>query len=405
MDPQLLGKIVLARFLEIPLARFNRTVIEAEALIGKLRLERWIGVGQLADARLCAGPADTDAPRSALTLGTVLDGAHGPVLAYHRESFTREYRFAEEEIGQLVARAAWPEGCAGLVSRLRLINTRNRLSHALVNAVLTAQAAYLRTGDPLRLVSLPQALISARLRADPALSVVADAGRVSRLVRALTLTLPGGRVAPLGELVPKPRQVHRHLVECIIREEKERMLQGALGAPLSDGDIAAILRREYGADLLRRTVASIRQDLAIPDSRGRRQRMAYLVATEGFSALMPLTPQILRTAVPPHPGVYEIRTTGASGAEEKAKGWISRGAKPSRAGVIYIGSSGDLRKRLGDHLRGNSDNMLLHSQIAGGAARVRYCLVNEAWRVAERRLYEVFCETFGEPPPCNRMSP
>ncbi|MEJ0045633.1 MAG: GIY-YIG nuclease family protein [Rhodospirillales bacterium] len=87
------------------------------------------------------------------------------------------------------------------------------------------------------------------------------------------------------------------------------------------------------------------------------------------------------------------------------KGWINKEINPARPGVIYIGSSGDLRKRLGDHLRGNSDNMLLYSQIADGAARVRYCLISEAWRTAERKLYEVFCDTFGAPPPCNRMSP
>ncbi len=37
--------------------------------------------------------------------------------------------------------------------------------------------------------------------------------------------------------------------------------------------------------------------------------------------------------------------------------------------VVYIGSAGDLRKRLGDHLRGSSDNPLLYRHIADGAAR------------------------------------
>lgn len=41
-------------------------------------------------------------------------------------------------------------------------------------------------------------------------------------------------------------------------------------------------------------------------------------------------------------------------------------------GVVYIGSAGDLRKRLGDHLRGSSDNTLLYRHVADGAARVRF---------------------------------
>jgi RNA polymerase sigma-54 factor len=36
---------------------------------------------------------------------------------------------------------------------------------------------------------------------------------------------------------------------------------------------------------------------------------------------------------------------------------------------------------------------------------VRFRLVSEGWRWAERDLYRVFCETFGTPPLCNRMSP
>ncbi|MEJ0045632.1 MAG: hypothetical protein WDN04_05455 [Rhodospirillales bacterium] len=230
-------------------------------------------------------------------------------MLYHRESYVREYRFDEEAIQHLMSQPDIPAGQAGVLSRLRLVNTRNRLTQALVRAVLAAQTAYLRSGDALTLVPLTQAMVSARLRRDPALSVVADAGRISRLVRGLSLTRPDGRIVPFNELFPKPRQVHRYFVECI-REEKNRMLQGELHAPLSDEAIAEILAREYGTRLLRRTVASIRQDLAIPDSRGRRHRMDYLVATEGFSALVPLTPQTLRSVVPPHPGVYEIRTMG-----------------------------------------------------------------------------------------------
>lgn len=73
--------------------------------------------------------------------------------------------------------------------------------------------------------------------------------------------------------------------------------------------------------------------------------------------------------------------------------------------VVYIGSAGDLRKRLGDHLRGGSGNALLYRHIADGAARVRFRLISAGWRWAERELYRVFCETFGAPPLCNRMSP
>jgi len=187
-----------------------------------------------------------------------------------------------------------------------------------------------------------------------------------------------------------------------------------LREPLTDEAIAGIIEREYGIRLLRRTVANIRHDLAIPDYKSRSRRANYLAATEGFSALVPLTPQALRIMVPAQPGVYEIRVAFDSSLAGEKEEWLGKSVPPAcvqhadRPGphsVVYIGSAGDLRKRLGDHLRGNSGNALLHRHIAEGAARVRFRLISDGWRWVERELYRVFCETFGAPPLCNRMSP
>lgn len=210
---------------------------------------------------------------------------------------------------------------------------------------------------------------------------------------------------PLPGLFPRARQLHCHYVDYLIKKEKSWITEGILEGPLSDGEIAEILARDWGVRLLRRTVADIRHQLAIPDCRRRRHRMNYLVATEGFSALMPLTFQALRSAVPAHPGVYEIRAAAAAPPAEANEPLERSGPSPEPHGVVYLGSAGDLRKRLGDHLRGSSDNPLLYRYIAEGIARVRFRPVSEGWRWMERELYRVFCETFGAPPLANPMSP
>ena len=235
--------------------------------------------------------------------------------------------------------------------------------------------------------------------------MVADAGRISRLERGVSITLPNGKTIPLVGLLPKPRQIHCYLVDYVIKKEKTWITEGALGGPLSDEGIAEMLEREYEVRLLRRTVVNIRRALAIPDCRKRRQRMNYLMATEGFSALVPLTPQALRGVVPAHPGVYEIRSDSPCDLGGYTNPAERRTLLPEPNDVIYIGSAGDLRKRLGDHLRGSSGNTLLHRCIVEGAARVRFRMITDGWRWVERELYQVFCETFGAPPLCNRMSP
>jgi len=410
IDAALLGKIVLARFLELPLRAFDRLVTQTEFSTGFTALRPWVTVSQLEGAQVAHDAADTHQTGTPQTqaspiLGEIHETSQGLMFLYHRDSYAREYRFDEEGVNHLMSRPDFPVERAGVLRRLRLINTRNRLTHALMQAVLASQAAYLRSGQALALLPLTQAEISARLRTESNLSVVADPGRISRLVRVLSIALPNGKAVPLGGLFPKPRQVHCHFVDHVIKREKTWMLEGVLREPLTDEAIAAILEREYGIRLLRRTVANIRHDLAIPDCRSRSQRMNYLAATEGFSALVPLTPQALRTAIPAQPGVYEIRAALGLPMGEAKAGWLEKSAPPGPHSIVYIGSSGDLRKRLGDHLRGNSDNVLLHNHLADGAARVRFRLVSEGWRRAERDLYRVFCETFGTPPLCNRMSP
>ena len=405
IDAGLLGKIVLARFLQLPLRALDRLVTRTESSTGFTALRPWVTVGQLEGAQVAHDAADTPQPQASPVLGEVREASRGLMFLCHRDSYAREYRFDEEGVNHLMSRPDFPAELAGVLRRLRLINTRNRLTHALMQVVLASQAAYLRSGQALALLPLTQAEISARLRSESNLSVVADPGRISRLVRVLSITLPNGEAVPLGGLFPKPRQVHCHFVDHVIKREKTWMLQGVLWEPLTDEAIAEILEREYGIRLLRRTVANIRHDLAIPDCRSRRQRMNYLAATEGFSALVPLTPQALRTAIPAQPGVYEIRAALGLPVNEAKEGWLEKSALLSPHGVVYIGSTGDLRKRLGDHLRGSSDNVLLYNHLADGAVRVRFRLVSEGWRWAERDLYRVFCETFGTPPLCNRMSP
>jgi RNA polymerase sigma-54 factor len=405
IDAALLGKIMLARFLALPLRAFDRLVIQAESSTGFNALRPWVTVGRLEGARVVHDAAGIPQTKASLILGEVREAGRDLTFLYHRDSYAREYRFDDEEgMNRLMAREETPRDFAGTLRRLRLINTRNRLTHALVQAVLVSQAAYLRSGQALSLLPLTQAEISTRLRSESNLSVVADPGRISRLVRGLSIALANGKAVPLSTLFPKPRQVHCHFVDHMIKTEKTWMSEGLLQGPLTDEAVAAILEREHGIRLSRRTVANIRHDLAIPDYKRRSQRTDYLAATEEFSALVPLTAQALRTAVPVHSGVYEIRTAFTFRPSEE-RDWPGKSVPVVPHGVVYIGSAGDLRKRLGDHLRGSSDNALLYRHVADGAARVRFRLVSEGWRWVERELYRVFCETFGTPPSCNRMSP
>lgn len=397
LDVALLGKITLSRFLQLPLRALDRLVAETEACADYRALARWVSADRVDRTDLVPMPAPTGAARPALSSSTLLgavhagsQGAGGMAFVFQRDSYARLYHFDEAALAAATAQPDFSPGMAAVLHKLRLINSRNRLTHAMLQNVLELQASYLRSGQASLLSPLTQASLSERLRSNPQLAVIADPSRISRLTRGMSILLPQQNEVALTALFAKPRHVARHLVDQVIKKESAWILQGLLSAPLSDAAIAGILARDHGVHVSRRTVVNIRRDLAIPDCRNRSMRMFYLAATEGFSALVPLTSQMLRTSVPAHAGVYEIRGVIAT---------------PRPHSVLYIGSATNLRKRLGDHLRGNSDNQLLYQHIAGGIARVRFRLIDDGWRLAERNLYRVFCETFGAPPLCNRMSP
>ncbi|MHB0974639.1 MAG: GIY-YIG nuclease family protein [Thiobacillus sp.] len=376
----MLGKIMVARFLEAPLGRVRGLVREIEPSPCFRRLEGLIVVGTVRDACVadCAEPPPG-------VLGKVAKLGNHTGFLYYDAAYAREYVFDDDALARYVDASREP-ALARLASRLRLVNTRNRLTHALVQTVLDMQAEYLESGSPLSLRPLSQAQVSATLRRNRSLPVVADEGRVSRLVRSLAIRLPGGKDVSMQTLFLSRRHDHCRLVAHVIKDEKDGLAEGTIEKPLTDGEIAEMVERKFGVQLLRRTVAYVRRDLGIPGCRERGKQGDYHVMISGFSAIFPLTPEALRTWAPRCPGVYEIRAGGGA------------------PGTVYIGSAGNLRKRLADHLRGSGGNLQLKRIVAEGAG-FRYWRVTNEWRVLEREVYRAFCKTYGTPPPCNRVSP
>ena len=174
----------------------------------------------------------------------------------------------------------------------------------------------------------------------------------------------------------------------MIKIEKSLIQEGSIKGPLSDSEIARRIEETFGAPISRRTVSHIRRTLGIPGKVGRSGSGSYREATADFSPPLPLTPLSVRKSAPSLPGVYEIRSFVPGEPEE----------------VVYIGSAGNLRKRLSHHLYSSGGNPLLRKRISGGA-RFRYRVFKEDWRTAERTIYRSFLNTFGKPPECNRASP
>ncbi|BAM06311.1 RNA polymerase factor sigma-54 [Leptospirillum ferrooxidans] len=379
LDPALLGKIVVARFLELPLQRFDLFVQRLESELLTQRLSGVITIREIEGTKM-----GQNVDPEGKTIGEIGWEGNTPELLYHKKSYIRTYHFDDTDQEGILQKKEFQK----MVQSFRLINTRNHLTYALIQYMLRYQATYLRASDPTLLRPLTQSQISFGLATGGFYSGIADSSRISRLIRTLFVKMPDNRIRDLSILSPSSREICCHFINRVIKLERSLMDEGKLLDPLTDGEIAERVGADFGSHLSRRTVAYIRRELGIPEGKERRQVRCYHVATAHFSPPMFLSTPILREVVPNEPGVYEIRSF----------------VPGSHEGVIYIGSTRDLRKRLHHHLQGTGNNQRLREKIVRGA-RFRFRIVREHWRDEEREIYRTFCVTYGTPPECNRMSP
>ncbi len=384
IERDFLGRILVARILEMPLAALDRHI---KALEAGEPFQRLVGCFEQQSVADEFSSGDTDVKGSLLGRIDVHFGQ--PFFCYTSHRLSRRYYFRDDTLDRILRGGDRDQQCIRVVHQLLLVNTRNMLTAAVLKVLLEVQADYFRSGDLLDQKPLSQSELARRINAGGFCHGKADKSRISRLLRDLNVQLACGSVVPLASLCPKVRDLNRRYVLETIRREQMEVIDRN-GSPYTDQQIAAMVGDVFGARVTRRTVAYLRRDLGIPDCRERPRRSGYLNATQGFTQLLTLDEEVVRTRVPEVPGVYEIR--------------IKR-LPLAKYSVIYIGSSGDLRKRLLEHLRGKNRNPSLTQLALNGSAYFRYRTVEVFWRDLERETYLAFYKTFGGRPLCNRMSP
>lgn len=386
LPPIFFGKILLARFLGLSLKRFDAYVKAVDADPGWTRLSGFVEIGRLKGSNL-ANPLD----KGSVVFGEIISNGFYPIFLYHAPSFVREYRFDEDNAWHFLRDGGGNEDLRKLVRRLRLINTRNRTAHALIGFLLRYQTRYFQTADPIDLKPLTLAEIVKGLDEEKDIDVHRhrfDPTRISRLLKSFPVLFPNGRVRGLSDLCPGSKEICCHFVDRVIKSEKSLILEGSINGPLSDDDVAGRVESLFGARISRRTVSHIRRELGIPIGKNRAGGRTYHEATADFSPPIVLTSKNVRTHVPDEAGVYEIRSFVPGLPEE----------------IVYIGSAGNLRKRLTYHLYATFGNPCLRGRISEGV-RFRYRIFREEWRTAEREIYRAFLATYGKSPECNRVSP
>jgi len=422
---RLVGNIIFADFLKKPLEKYRYIIegVERSSILGRLP----IVIRRLSKAE--AGNRKDAYPSR--VIAEIIRSGRSFSIRYVYEGFNKVYLVDKRNTEKLLAEGSFArseiEALNSHLHKLRRISSRNELTHWILKGIVKHQGKYLSTGNPIDMVPLSQdRLVDWINREQKNLTSKICNTWISRLVSPLrskgskgvteiSIIEPSGEEKSLRWFFQSRKEVNKRLIKKILDPvsnwisngvDKENIALYKKNIGLTDNQIKDILKSEYGITLSRRTVGHCRKEMGIPSAKRRLSGYKYPPLSANFSLLYPLTLEGVLGNAPASSGIYEFRL--------KAKEIdYPNGGTP----VIYIGSTGNIKKRLRDHLGKNSKNGRIRDFLKNRECSFRYVRFSAprprtltklrgcGWRQKEKELYELFVATYGSAPKCNQISP
>ncbi len=405
---KLVGRIILANFLEYSLSKFLKYVqtVENQPLYKKLIHE---GV-------IIRRPSSMGNFQSADGVIAVVkkDACLNFSIQYAREEFSVEYSVNSEKLSKMAKLPDEKKGnISSLMHKLMRISTRNRTMHELLKGIIECQRDYFESDNknevdlklkPLQLKTLTEYISDKYTPATGCATgcrenslgcgFVIDASRISRVSRGVSLVNHEGKTVLLKEFFPTKRDIVKRHIKVIIRKERGEIFNGRIKEPYTDGELQRRLKDEYDLSVSRREIGYCRNAMGILPHSKRINGYGYPPLSVNFSAIYPFTIPAVKNNAPVKPGVYELRLDGNQIDYPKVY-----------YRTFYIGSAKNLKKRLLDHLGSNGKNGGIKEYVKEEKCVFRYVQISEGWSREEKNLYNLFIATFGDSPACNHVSP
>lgn len=259
---------------------------------------------------------------------------------------------------------------------LRWINTRNEFSHHVLQSLMTYQRNYFLSGKEVDLKPLTFKEFLSRFPCQHL-----DQSRLSRLVGNLLVRTPQEEIISLRNLyVSRKRSYAYHIKEVV--DESASSGDNAL----TDSEIQSELTTG-GICLTVRTICNCRRLLNIPHHKERASH--YYGRDVALSDHMVVSEKKFGK-IPVEPGVYELSLDSKIDYPKHM------------SNVIYIGSSGNLCKRIATYSGRKVKNAHLSLLVGRGELFVRY-VVSSEHRTLEKTLLKSFKGNYGALPKANTI--
>jgi len=386
---KLVGKIILANFLEYPLLKFLKFIqnMENQPIYNKL-----INQGVVTRSPFSVGNFQSaDGVIAKIKKETNLDIS----IQYAREEFSVEYLVNREKLLKVSKLTdEQKRNISNLVHKLRRISTRNRTMHEILKGIVEYQRDYFEADNDneidLKLKPLQLKILAKHISDN---GFLIDVSRISRIYRGISIINHKGKIVTLKDFFPANRDIVKKHIKVIINKEKAEVCDGWISRTYTDGELQCKLEK-YNLFVSRREIGYCRNDMGILPYSKRMNGYGYPPLSVNFSAIYPFTASSVKKNATMQPGVYELRLDGK--AIDYPRGYYQ---------AFYIGSAKNLRKRLLDHLGSNGKNNGIKEYIKKEKCVFRYVQVTKGWGQEEKILYKLFIKAFGDSPVCNHLSP
>jgi RNA polymerase sigma-54 factor len=398
-QPKLIGKIILANFLEYSVEKFITFVSDIErSLLYKKLVQR--GVIMPKSLAGVLWQKDTATLAKAGVIARV-EGTVNFSLYYTAREFSIECQISDEKLtsylNSLKLAEEERENINCLLNKVRRINTRNLIVHRILEKIVEQQRGYFVSNNEFNLKPLSQAglarLISDSKNGSHSLDFTIDTSRISRALRDLSIITPSEKEIPLRFLFVSRKDMVKMGIKAILNREKKDIGSGRIAKPRTDEELRHKIKEEYGLSVTRREVAYCRKELGIL-AYLERNGYVYHTLAANFSQVYPFTAPSVEDNAPASPGVYELCVDG--GGIEYPTGCCQ---------TFYIGRAKNLRKRLLSHLNSSGKNGGIKKVLKERPCVFRYLRVPQGWDQEEKKFYNLFVLTYGDSPQCNHMSP
>jgi len=261
-----------------------------------------------------------------------------------------------------------------VVCSLKWINTRNAFSLHILQSLLRYQRTYWFSGNEadLKPLSVEEFLSLCPLQ-------YLDRSRLSRLVAQLLVITPREEVISLRSLFLSRKKWHSYLIKQLVSCSEDA---------LTDKDIQSLLGQK-GIRLSVRTICYCRKLLNIPQYKERAAYNYYYGRDIGFSEYLILSDKGF-SIIPDEAGVYELSLPSKIDYVKH------------KSNVFYIGCSRNLRKRIANYSGNGLKNHCLNKYVKTHDVFVRF-FPTENYRALEKELLKNFRNNYGELPKANSV--